>query len=63
MPSKEVYRGICTMMRRKNGATAIEIQYKFKLTYAQTIDYLMQAKADFSVVKNGTKLMIKKDGK
>lgn len=43
------------MLRQKSGAMAIEIQYRFKLTYSQTIEYLMEAKNDFSLLKNGTK--------
>ena len=58
MSSKEIYRGICSMLRRTHGATAIEIQHRFNLTYTQTIDYLMQVRHDFTLLKNGTKLKI-----
>lgn len=61
MPSKEVYRGVCTMLKRKFGTTAIEIQYKYNLTFADTIYYITKAKNEFGVIKNGTKLKIIKN--
>lgn len=61
MPSKEIYRGVCTMLKRKFGTTALEIQYKYKLDFADTIYYITKAKEEFGIVKNGTKLkLIKK---
>ena len=52
MPSKEIYRGVCTMLKRKFGTTALEIQYKYKLDFADTIYYITKAKEEFSNSQN-----------
>lgn len=61
MASKEVYRGICFMLKRKTGTTAVEIQYKYNLTSKDTVLYILQAQKEFNLVKTGNKLRIPKD--
>lgn len=58
MPSEEIFSGMCEMMKRKNGATAIEMQYKYKLPFEDTVFYILEAEKMYDIVKKGRKLQI-----